>query len=80
MGCYASFDYGEMAREAARERDRLKARVQARREEGPRGREFRGWERECRMLYEMYLEQRGLCRELERRAAWRGAGTWGGRG
>lgn len=63
-----SFDYGRMAGESARERDVLKAQLARRKENGPQGQGFRSWERECRMLYEMYLEQRGLCRELERRA------------
>lgn len=62
-------DYKAMAQEAARERDVLQAMLRARREKGPaRPEEEQSWQRDNRLLYAMYLEQRSNCREFTRRA------------
>ncbi len=59
MGYRAAFDYGRMAREAARERDTLRGLLEKRKRQPPlnRDEELR-WKQENSMLYAMYLEQR----------------------
>lgn len=69
MGYTEKFDYGKMAREAARERDALHNLLERRKAHPPlAGDQELVWRRENSMLYTMYLEQRCNARELERRA------------
>ena len=69
MGYREAFDYGKMAREAARERDVLLALLEKRKQNPPVGGEAeRLWSRENGVLYTMYLEQRHSAQELSRRA------------
>lgn len=68
-------DFGKMAREAARERDVLQARLRARRTAGPDSPEHElAWRRDNSILYTMYLEQRCNARVFAQRAAARGQG------
>lgn len=53
------FDYAKMAQEALREQKALQAILAKRKAEGPSGAEqVLVWQRDNRMLYTMYLEQR----------------------
>lgn len=64
-----SIDYEAMAQEAARERDVLRALLRARQEKGPASPgEDQIWQRDNKLLYAMYLEQRSNSREFARRA------------
>lgn len=64
-----SFNYSQLAREAARERDTLKEILRQRREKGPQSPgDMMAWNRDNTILYAMYLEQRSSCQEMERRA------------
>lgn len=70
---WAAFDYGKMARDAARERDRLQERLRLRRETGPASPEDdMVWRQENSMLYTMYLEQRCNYQTFAQRAGARG--------
>lgn len=71
FGQFASFDYAKMARQAASQRDILQNRLKERKACGPDPAQgVRTWEWENRMIYSMYLEQRSLAKELNRRAGW----------
>lgn len=73
QGAYRErFDYQQMAQEARREQEVLRARLQLRRQQGPASpdREL-VWKRENSMLYNMYLEQRANAMAFEQRAEWR---------
>lgn len=63
------FDYEKMAREAARERDAIKTRLDIRRRNRPGSHEAELiWKRENSILYTMYLEQRSNERKFSQRA------------
>lgn len=66
---FAAFDYAHLADQADSCRDSLQARLKERRTHGPGNpQNLQAWEWENRVLYSMYLEQRGLAREFRRRA------------
>lgn len=66
---FAAFDYARLADQADSCRDSLHARLQERKALGPGSpHNPQAWEWENRVLYSMYLEQRGLAREFRRRA------------
>ena len=66
-GIWERFDFGRMAEDAGRERDRLMGIIR-------RGREsFMDWDQGNRRYYAMYLEQRRNAMEFQRRARERGA-------
>ncbi len=74
-GLWASFDYGRMAREAAREQAALRRRLQARQEAGPASPgQMLSWQRENSMLYAMYLEQKHNAQMFQNRAGQAAAG------
>lgn len=74
QGYTAPFDYGEMARQAAKERDALRLRLQLRKERRPASpEEVLRWKRENSVLYDMYLEQRHNHLLFSARAAQRAA-------
>ena len=63
------FDYARMAQEALREQEVLRALLAKRRAEGPSGTaQPLVWERDNRMLYAMYLEQRANAKLFSARA------------
>jgi len=69
---WEQFDYQQMAREARREQEALRARLQLRRQQGPDSLDHElVWKRENCILYNMYLEQRANAMAFERRAKWR---------
>ena len=73
-GIWERFDFGRMAEDAGRERDRLMGIIRRRRDQGPRGREsFMDGDQGNRRYYAMYLEQRRNAMEFQRRARERGA-------
>ena len=70
---WATFDYGKMARDSAKERDRIQEMLRLRRETGPASPEDdMVWRQENSMLYTMYLEQRCNYQTFARRAGTRG--------
>lgn len=73
MGYTTGFDYGQMAREATRERDALHARLEQRKQDRPdKPDQELNWKRENSILYTMYLEQRCNAEIFARRARARG--------
>lgn len=63
------FDYVRMAQEALQEQETLRALLARRRAEGPSGADQAlVWERDNRMLYAMYLEQRANAKLFSARA------------
>lgn len=69
-----AFDYAEMARQAEREQEALRRRLEQRRAAGPDSPDQEMvWKRENSILYAMYLEQRCNQKVFTRRAQLREA-------